>query len=161
MKKGWLLVGAVVVLGVVGAVVARYSCVTRNSLTTHTSSGQFSSSRAKLEFLEKYAKLDSVIIDAEYRIDYQDNAQGWIPGPSDWDMRLAVKIPPGEVQQWLQGFDKVEAQEVELSWWAELPLQTKTWERNAQPVFYRRPDQSAYLAVFAAEGIILKRIVSR
>lgn len=130
------------------------------SRTTETWSKQFQKREDKIVFLQKYIKTFSTIVDTEFYINYFDNSVGIIPGPSDWEMRVALIVPEDSVKNWTEGFHEVKKDEIEMNWWNDLPLTTEEWQRSSTPKFYKRPNEQVYLVVYSEEGIILKRISS-
>jgi hypothetical protein len=77
--------------------------VTSASLTTDTRSAQLATDAEKIAFLHRYITLYSAVEATEFHIVYHDNAGGAVPGPSDWDMRVAVKVAPADVSTWTDG----------------------------------------------------------
>ncbi|OGC05566.1 hypothetical protein A2230_08730 [candidate division WOR-1 bacterium RIFOXYA2_FULL_36_21] len=136
------------------------------SLTTKTKSTSFLSKQDKFNFLEKYIKFFSPIIDTEYYIDYHDNsANGMtIPGPSDYDMFIVLKVAPKDVNKWLAGFEEISSVQM-CQWLKKLfdgrpELNSNSWKRISRPSFLMRKNGSAYIIAFLNEGIIFKYITS-
>ncbi len=127
--------------------------------TTDTFSSQFTSKEEKIEFLRKYFILNSDILDTEYHILYQDNS-GFLPGPSDWDIKAAVKVREEDINFWLEGYIEADTNSVKLRWWDELNLDSIYWSRWSTPYFYKRKDSSSFLVLYRNEGIILKYITT-
>src|SRR5262245_8459356 len=67
---------------------------TSQSLTTDTYSAQLTTDAEKIAFLRRYITLYSTVEATEFHIVYHDNAGGAVPAPSDWDMRVALKVAP-------------------------------------------------------------------
>ncbi len=133
---------------------------TTASLTTDTSSGQFATDAEKTAFLRRYVTLYSAVEATEFHIVYHDNAGGRIPGPSDWDMRVALKVAPANEPAWTSGLQEVSPIGIDLSWGTELPLSDSLWARTSAPRVYQRAGGGVIVAAFATEGIILKRLWS-
>ncbi|HKO49438.1 MAG TPA: hypothetical protein VJV79_17035 [Polyangiaceae bacterium] len=72
------------------------------SRTTNTDSNSFASSKERLEFVSRYVTLPAAATDASFRIVFHDNSQG-LPGPSDWDLSVALRVNPSDRQRWLEG----------------------------------------------------------
>jgi len=72
------------------------------SLTTNTDSNSLASSKERLEFVSRYVTLRAPATDASFHIAFQDNSQG-LPGPSDWNMSVALRVSPSDRQRWLEG----------------------------------------------------------
>jgi hypothetical protein len=72
------------------------------SLTTNTDSGSIATSQERLAFVSRYVTLRAPATDASFRINYHDNSQG-VPGPSDWNMAIALRVSPSDRERWLEG----------------------------------------------------------
>jgi hypothetical protein len=131
-----------------------------NKLTTATSSCEFKTMEEKSSFLKKYMIINSEVRDTEYRIFFQDNS-GVPPGPSDWDIKVALMMQEENLDKWLAGFEEISANMVSLSWWDDLNLDDNKWHLSSTPQFYKRPDVSSYLVLFRDEGIVLKYITTQ
>ena len=126
--------------------------------TTDTWSTEFYSQKDKIVFLAEYLIMPSEVLDAEYHIVYYDNSGGVIPGPSDWDVRVALKIQPNDLPLWLDGFVSAPEKDINLSWWDELSSANFEWGNDGAE-YYRRSDVSfSYLVVFPEAGVILKAV---
>ena len=153
-----LLVGITVVLIVASGSLSDDSFLERqNNKTTDTWSFEFKEADEKLAFLSEYLTMPSDIIDAEYHIVYHDNSAGMIPGPSDWDIRVALKVKPENIPLWLDGFTAVSPEEIDLIWWSELASGSISWS-NANAEYYKRDNGFSYLVIFPDENVILKAI---
>jgi hypothetical protein len=131
---------------------------TTTSLTTDTSSGQFATDAEKMAFLRRYVVLSSAVETAEFHILYHDNSGGRVPGPSDWDMRVALNMAPADVSAWTSGLKESDGAGVDLSPGTE-PLPNKSrWAHTSQPQVYQRANSDVIVAVFAAEAIVLKHL---
>ncbi len=120
------------------------------SLTTDTHSSQFTTQEEALVFLEPYIKLATKPVDLAYHIVYQDNSQG-VPGPSDWDMKLAAKVSTADIEMWLEGFSVTEP--FDMSWVSEV-LKDKNWNLSGEPTFYSRAGEQ--LAVYKSDGVLFR-----
>jgi len=132
----------------------------RQNLSTDTRSRIFSTDTQKIEFLEKYATLSSPIIATEFHIIYHDNSTGFVPGPSDWDMKIALLLEPADIPQWLTGLEEVTDEDIDISWASEVLPSNSRWKRIRVPQYYHRPESAVEVAVYEQEGIVLKRMKS-
>ena len=123
---------------------------TTPSLTTDTRSSQFTTQEEAILFLEPYIKLATKPKDLAYHIVYHDNSQG-IPGPSDWDMKLAAKVSLEDIDMWLEGFSASEP--FDISWGMDY-AKDKGWIIVGEPKFYARAGEQ--LALFEAEGVLFR-----
>ncbi|HEY7020087.1 MAG TPA: hypothetical protein VH349_03150 [Ktedonobacterales bacterium] len=129
---------------------------TSASLTTDTHSAQFATDAEKIAFLGRYITLYSAIEATEFHIVYHDNAGGAVPGPSDWDMRVALKVAPADVSAWTSGLEEIDSAGADLSWGTDLLPNTSRWARTSQPRIFQR--EGVIVAAFVSEGVILKHI---
>ena len=133
-----------------------------SSLSTDTWSSAFRSVEEKLLFLAKYMEMPSEVQDAEYHIVYHDNSGGMIPGPSDWDIRVALVIEPDNIYLWTDGMKKLVPGQIDVNdIWDELKTESITWQDNELVEYWKRPDFPVYLVVFPESGILLKMMSTR
>jgi len=128
------------------------------SLTTDTYSAQFARDAEKFAFLRRYVTLSSAVEATEFHIVYHDNAGGRVPGPSDWDMRVALKVAPADVPAWTSGLHEIDGAGVDLWWGTDLLPNIPRWARASQPRIYERTEDGVIVATYAPEGVILKHI---
>jgi hypothetical protein len=133
---------------------------TSATLTTDTASAQFATDAEKIAFLRRHVTLYSAVETTEFHIIYHDNAGGRVPGPSDWDMRVALKVAPTDVAAWTSGLHKIDGAGVDLSWGTDLLPDIPRWARTSQSWVYERTGGGVMVAAFASNGVILKRIWS-
>ena len=134
--------------------------------TTDTWSSSFDNQEERLSFLYQYLSVPSNISlgrpldihDAEYHIVYHDNSTGLVPGPSDWDIRVALRIDPEEISIWTEGFEKIDSRKIDISWWDGLMSDNVSWGSPAGTECYKRENDFSYLVVFEDIGVILKAI---
>lgn len=143
---------------------AALACGQGASLTTDTRSSQFATDAEKIAFLARYLKLPSPVEAAEFHVRYQDNSRGLVPGPSDWDVRAVVRVQPAETARWAEGLRRLPvgaAPSVDLSWGHALLPDEARWRLASSPALYTRDEGAVVVAVFEAEGIVMKRVVGR
>ena len=132
--------------------------VTSASLTTDTQSAQFATDAEKITFLRRYITLFSAVQATEFHIVYHNNAGGAVPSPSDWDMRVALKVAPADVSAWTDGLQEIDGAGVDLSWGTDLLPDASRWAHTSPPRVYERAGGGVIVAMFASEGVILKHI---
>ena len=137
-----------------------YKSVEKKSMSTNTTSTNFKSSIDKVGFLKKYLTFYSDILDTEYIIIYRDNSKGLIKGPSDWDMRVVMKVNKASINKWTKGLDKVDDKVIDLNWWNKVPIDNENWKLSSKPEFYKKKGERVYLVVYDQEGIILKMVTT-
>lgn len=125
--------------------------------TTDTRSATLKTDAEKIAFLQQYLKLPSEIMATEFHIVYHDNAQG-LPGPSDYDIRAALKVAPEAVARWSDGLQPVDAATTDLTWTTDLLPPQPRWAHASPPQVYMRPGAQVVVVVYAPEGIVLKRV---
>ena len=128
-----------------------FSCG-EQSLTTHTSSTQFKAQQEKMDFLKRYLVNHAGLQDAEYRIDYQDNSGGGVSGPSDYDMRIALRIAPDSLAAWTNGLQR-QPFTIDRGPWGALTLDSSKWRMNSSPELYGAGREVKL--VYRSEGIVL------
>ena len=129
------------------------------SLTTHTSSTQFATKEEKIDFLNRYLVNRAGLLDAEYRIDYQDNGSGrGVPGPSDYDIYMIVRILPDSIDAWTSD---VQQQDFLISreMWSGVALDTSVWRVHSTPELYTSLGQVKL--IYSAEGIVFAYYTTR
>jgi len=124
-------------------------------LTTDTRSGSFTDAKEKRDFLLKYLIAPADIIDAEYHIFYHDNSKGLVPGPSDFDVRVALLIKPEDIPLWTEHFEEIPPDTIKLSLWDGLATDNISWD-GYEATYYKRENAFSYLVVFKDANIILK-----
>jgi hypothetical protein len=134
---------------------------TGESRTTDTRSASFTEKDEKLSFMTKYLVCFSEVEDVEYHIVYQDNSASQridVPGPSDWDIRAAIKVRPDDVHLWAEGYEEVGSHEINMLWWSELTTEEISWDASHEAGYYKRPGSRSYAVIFPDDGIVLKRL---
>lgn len=53
----------------------------------------------RVEFIEKYVKFRRKYKQLEYDVSYL-NGGSFVPGPSEWDIRIVAMVDPNEIDQW-------------------------------------------------------------
>lgn len=125
--------------------------------STDTQSSAFATDAEKTAFLQQYLKLPTPVEATEFHVVYHDNSQG-IPGPSDWDIRAALKVAPSDLPRWTDGLQPMDAATADLAWAAGLLPDAPRWAHSSPPEVYRRSESNAIVVVYAPEGIVLKRV---
>ncbi len=132
---------------------------TDESLTTHTSSTQFGTKQEKLDFLERYLVNRAGLLDAEYRIDYQDNGSGRsVPGPSDYDLRMILRILPDSMNAWTSDVERQDFL-VSREMWSGVAPDTSVWRVNFTPELYT--SQGQVKLIYRTEGIVFAYYTTR
>ena len=125
----------------------------RTNRTTHTSSKTFKTYAEKMEFLSRYLVNQAGLLDAEYEIDYQDNSGNGrtIPGPSDWDMRMVLRVVPDSLNAWT-GEGKRQEFAISHELWKGLASDS-LWKAISTPVLFTEPGMVKL--IHRPEGIVL------
>jgi hypothetical protein len=163
-KKRWIIGGVLglILLSLVGAVglqiwvyepfKAYYFPKPERSMSTDTHSKQFATDPDKIQFLNRYLTLPTAVEAAEFHVVYHDNSGGGIPGPSDWDMQVVLKVAPQDLSAWTDNL-KMTSQKQDLAWGYSL-AQQRAWKLQSKPKVYTAPGK--IVAVFEKEGFIFK-----
>lgn len=97
---------------------------------------------------------DSGFIDCAYHIWFKDNEQGMIPGPSDFLVKYAMKIPPDSLDKWIIYLEPLSG-EININRWKELQLNPKKWALSSEPELYHTSLKTEIKLLFREENIIL------
>jgi len=124
--------------------------------TTDTWSSSFDSIEERLVFLGEYLFMFSEVLDAEYHIVFYDNSGGMIPGPSDWDIRVALHIALEDIPLWTEGMQRLAPGQIDVGLWKELKSERFTWQESELVEYWKRPNSKVVLVVFPESGIVLK-----
>ena len=57
--------------------------------------------KQRIDFVEKYVAFRREYEELEYAIDFQNNS-GFVPAPSDWDVKIIAKVPAATVGEWIK-----------------------------------------------------------
>ena len=149
----WVAVGITIGLTVLGVVRGK-SKVT----PTDTRSASLRGDAAKIEFLKRYLLLPSEVEATEFHIVYKENNKGMMPGPADFDIRTAVKVPPDKVALWTKDMGSPKPQPFDVAWAYELLPKEDRWTIHSPPTYYEH--DRVQVVTFAPEGIVFKRVRS-
>ena len=131
------------------------SCTSQDR-TINIYSHQFEKQEEKLKLLKKYLQKQSGILDAEYHIWYQDNSAGRlsVPGPSDYNLIVALKIIPDSLDSWIKGLQRINYQ-IHTTNWNELKLDKNKWRLKSLPEFYHSSSKTEVKLVYRKEAVVL------
>jgi len=102
-RRLWLLVLGAGLLGAGGCGLVLFSAFDDGEdRTTNTKSTALKTSAERVAFLGRYLKFHGPVSDAAFDIVWHDNSHG-LPGPSDWSVIAAVRVPPADGPSWLAG----------------------------------------------------------
>lgn len=108
----------------------------------------------KIETLKKYLTKESGLVDAEYHIWFQDNGTGRVPGPSDYKIKLALKIEPDSLDSWINYLEP-SSKKISIDLWDELKLDRNFWKLESEPELYHSSLSTEVKLLFRKENIIL------
>jgi len=123
-------------------------------MSTDVYSYQIEDETEKSETLKKYLKKESGLIDAEYHIWFQDNETGRVPGPSDYNIKLALKVEPDSINSWIENLEP-SSQKISIDLWEELKLDQELWKLESKPELYLSSLTTEVKLLFRKENIIL------
>jgi hypothetical protein len=90
----------------------------------------------RVRFLENYVTFRRRYEELDYAIEYQNNAGGMVPAPSDWDIRLIAVVPKADLEAWVPaGAEKKDGPSP--VWLTELP---GTIERDGFTEWYHKSE---------------------
>jgi hypothetical protein len=128
----------------------------KRSMSTDTHSKQFATDADKIRFLKRYLSLPTAVEAAEFHVVYHDNSGGLIPGPSDWDMQVVLKVAPQDLSAWTHNV-KATSQKQDLEWGYSLARQ-RDWKLQSKPKVYT--GSGKIVAVFEKERVIFKQLIT-
>jgi hypothetical protein len=167
-RKRWIIggVSGLILLSLVGAVgfqiwvnelfKADYFPKPNHNMSTDTHSKQFATDPDKIQFLKHYLTLPTAVEAAEFHVVYHDNSGDGIPGPSDWDMQVVLKVAPQDLSAWTQNV-KPTSEKQDLEWGYSLARQ-RNWKLQSKPKVYTAAGK--IVVVFEKEGFIFKRLTT-
>ena len=136
-------------LGLVILLLGACNGTSSTSLSTDTKSSELATEGEQIEFLGRYVTLKSAVSETEFHIVYHDNSGGGLAGPSDWDIRVVMRVD--DVGAWIDGKTEVDAADFS---WAE-GLLVEGLRPTSEPVYYG--SGTTMIAVFEGEQIIFFR----
>jgi hypothetical protein len=99
--------------------------------------------------LGQYIILKSAVSETEFHIVYHDNSGGLVNGPSDWDIRVVMRVD--DVAAWVDGKTAVDS--VDFSWAETLEtLLPNDLQPASQPHYYA--NGTTIIAIYEPEQII-------
>lgn len=126
--------------------------------TTDKRSSEIKSKELKLAFVKDYFASPTSVQDVEFHIVVHDNSGGLLLGPSDSDLKAAVKVTPDQVARWAAGCTAARL-EARPEWIEPLIRGKRGWEVSSQPDTYRCGPEERVIHV--REGVIFRRITSQ
>jgi len=131
-----------------------YSCLS-DDRSINIYSYEIESQKEKLQQLKTYLTKDSGLLDAEYHIVFHDNSTGFVPGPSDHHITLALKIESDSLDAWINNNLDSTSQSISLEFWTDLNLEPNKWELNSKPEVFISKNKKLLKMVYRNEAIIL------
>lgn len=130
-----------------------FGCQTENK-STDVYSYQIDDKTEKNEILKKYLMKESGLIDAEYHICFQDNGTGRVPGPSDYNIKLALKVESDSLDSWISHLEP-SSKKISIDQWDELKLDGDFWKLKSEPELYHSSLFTEIKLLYRKENIIL------
>jgi hypothetical protein len=128
------------------------SCETKNK-SIDIYSHDVKTKEEKINILKEYLNIESGLIDAEYHIWFKDNSGGMVPGPSDYNLTLALRIAPDSLDNWTRGLKRSEPTGP-IHYWDKLKLD---WDLTSTPEYYFSDYKNQIKMVYRKEGVILAK----
>lgn len=159
MRRGPPQTSIFVLVACLGGLLPTGACTSRgSSRTTDTRSESLSTARERTAFLERYVTLHSEVRDAAFHVVYYDNSGGCIPGPSDHNIRYAVRVAPADVPLWIQNC-RDSAKDAHGAKLLDLLPADDDWRVTSAPRWLHCGIGSTAV-VFLPEGVVLKALSS-
>ncbi len=130
-----------------------FGCQAENK-STDIYSYQIDDKVEKIETLKKYLTRGSGLIDVEYHIWFQDNGTGRVPGPSDYNIKFALKIEPDSLDSWINYLEP-STKKISIDLWDELKLDRNLWQLESAPELYHSSSFTEVKLLFRKENTIL------
>src|SRR5690554_703694 len=130
-----------------------FGCQTENK-SMDLYSYQIGDKTKKNETLKKYLTKESGLIEAEYHIWFQDNETGRVHGPSDYNIKLALKIEPDSLDSWTNYLES-SSKKISIDLWDGLKLDRNFWKLESEPESYHSSLYTEVKLLFRKENIIL------
>ena len=111
--------------------------------------------KEKKETLKKYLKKQSGVQDSEYHIWFMDNGGGRVPGPSDYNITLALKIETDSINNWVGYLEPTKPFKIDD--WDVLKLNPKIWNLKGEVNYYRSSIGYELKIVFKEQNIVLAK----
>lgn len=127
-----------------------------SSTNTLSSDKQFNSLLQKIEYLQQYVTFRRAYYELDFAIFFQNNSEGLVPGPSEWDIRLVASIPEADIKEWTKGLEPIESVALETEWIKELPGPI---DRSGISAWFKKG--SKVVGVDNANHIIVYRNIAR
>ena len=97
---------------------AAAGCSKPSPSSTHTTSAALPTVAERVSFLQQYVTFRRNYEQLDFAIDYTNN-RGGVPGPSDWDIRLAAVVLAAEIGTWVAGMTPLK--EPDAGWLKAIP----------------------------------------
>ena len=124
---------------------------------TTVKSSDIQSAKNRIKELGKLFVLRSEIIDAEYEIyDVNINNRS-IPGPTDRDYRVVLKVKPEDLEKWNDPELSIPSLPLDIKWAEKLASGNQVFDLSGPGMQYS--NEHKQMTVFQDSGIILIRIV--
>ena len=90
--------------------------------STTTDSRKFATVDDRQAFLERYVSFRRSYEALDFDIRYKDSGGSLVPSPTEWDIRIAAKVPADEVVEWTKGLEPAAVgDEVDTGWVERIP----------------------------------------
>ncbi|MBI9100039.1 MAG: hypothetical protein JEY91_16275 [Spirochaetaceae bacterium] len=120
-------------------------------------SSDYSHKEKKIQTLKEYFNLKSEILDTEYEIYDVNMNNRSIPGPTDRDYKVILKIAPDDIMKWHEP-GEISSFPLDYSWATE--VLTETGNQNIKLIgsIFQYKNKYKEMIIFFDAGIILIRI---
>lgn len=112
--------------------------------------------QARVQMLKDHLGSPGKVEDTAFHLVLHDNSGGCVPGPSDADFRVAVKVPRGDTELWTRGCTPG-AIEIRPEWVDEVTRGAETWAVSSKPEAVRCGGEERLVHV--KEGIVFRRVL--
>jgi hypothetical protein len=158
MRKKIVIAGVSMVLALC-AVVLYVGSYNQTSNSVELMSRDIASKELKIKKINEYLTFQSEVIDAEYILSIHDNS-GFLSGPSDFSLQIALRMLPTDVPRWIVGYSEISTPPFSENWKATLQLSDEVWSTSSTPRYYSN-DGNTWVVVFFEEGIVYRETITR
>ena len=138
------------ILSLIYIIVLTIGCSNAGPPSTETTSEKFDSLLNKISFLEQYVTFNRQYENLDFIIFYQNNSNGFLPGPSDWDVQIIAQIPNDTINAWISNAKTIKTDDTD--WVLKIPTNIN---RSGFSEWYQK--EKALIGVNRTQSIIVYR----
>lgn len=122
LQRFWVMVFCLIFLGC-RAPTLTHRRIALSPPTVDLDSASLPSLKEKVMLLEQYVAFRRTYETLDFDLTFFNGSSGGVPGPSEWDIRLAAKVPDTEIEEWVMGMKPTTPSK--QAWLKTIPTQLK------------------------------------